>query len=275
MSQWNVRWGVAGVADSERFLTQRLENFFSFSILISIIVGLFFADDTALHFSSKQQLAYLIEKMFQILVFIEYISLVVCVKNRWYFIRSNWMMLLVIFLLVFGDTFHATLLIFPLKVVRIFMIFIAMMPSMRVVSRYYFFNNMAAIFFVSIIITVLFGLIVSFIDPAVHTPLDGIWWAAQTVTTVGYGDIGPISVLGRLIGIFLMIIAIAMFVSITSRLSAWLTHEVKRQRVVGQNLSISEADREKRAIASMDSLMDEIKRLNEKVDVLISKDQSS
>ena len=116
---------------------------------------------------------------------------------------------------------------------------------------------------------------VSFIDPSVQTPLDGIWWAVQTVTTVGYGDVVPSSSIGRLVGILLMIIAIAMFVSITSRLSAMLTREVKKQRIAGKKQHTGDVERDKRAVAHMELLIDELKALHKKVDALNSKDESS
>ena len=275
MERWHDKFGVAGVDVSESSLAHRLEKFFSFLILICIILGLFFADDTSIRFGLKDQIFLYIQNLFQALIFVEYISLLIVVKNRWHFFCTNWMMSLVLILLVFIDIFHLALLILPLKMIRLFMIFIFMTPSMRVVTRYYYFNNMTAIFFVSCIITVIFGLMVSFIDPSVQTPLDGIWWAVQTVTTVGYGDVVPSSSIGRLVGILLMIIAIAMFVSITSRLSAMLTREVKKQRIAGKKQHTGDVERDKRAVAHMELLIDELKALHKKVDALNSKDESS
>jgi voltage-gated potassium channel len=42
----------------------------------------------------------------------------------------------------------------------------------------------------------------------------GMWWALQTVTTVGYGDVTPEHVSGRIVGAFVMLYGIA-FLTIT------------------------------------------------------------
>ena len=44
---------------------------------------------------------------------------------------------------------------------------------------------------------------------------DGVWWAVVTVTTVGYGDIYPESVPGRLIAIVLMLAGIGFLAVLT------------------------------------------------------------
>lgn len=49
------------------------------------------------------------------------------------------------------------------------------------------------------------------INPKINSWLDTIWWAVATVTTVGYGDISPITTTGKIIGIFMMIIGTALF----------------------------------------------------------------
>src|SRR5213080_1163617 len=44
----------------------------------------------------------------------------------------------------------------------------------------------------------------------------GMWWALQTVTTVGYGDVTPKHVSGRLVGVIVMLEGISFLAIITA-----------------------------------------------------------
>ena len=49
---------------------------------------------------------------------------------------------------------------------------------------------------------------------------DGIWWAVVTVTTVGYGDLYPETVQGRLIGMALMFVGIGFLSLLTAAVAS-------------------------------------------------------
>lgn len=51
--------------------------------------------------------------------------------------------------------------------------------------------------------------------------MDGFWWAFVTTTTVGYGDISPASIFGRIIAIILMIVGIGLIGSLTSTITTY------------------------------------------------------
>ena len=52
--------------------------------------------------------------------------------------------------------------------------------------------------------------------------IDAFWWASATVTTVGYGDVVPVTEAGRLIGIALMFVGISIIGTFISALGAML-----------------------------------------------------
>ncbi len=43
------------------------------------------------------------------------------------------------------------------------------------------------------------------VNPGLRTPADGMWWALVTISTVGFGDITPVTLVGRIVGAVLMI----------------------------------------------------------------------
>jgi voltage-gated potassium channel len=45
----------------------------------------------------------------------------------------------------------------------------------------------------------------------IETPSDALWWGYVTITTVGYGDKYPVTLPGRIIGIFLLTAGVALF----------------------------------------------------------------
>ena len=54
---------------------------------------------------------------------------------------------------------------------------------------------------------------------------DAIWWALASVTTVGYGDLFPVTDEGRLIAAFLLIVGIGLFGALTALLAAWVMRD--------------------------------------------------
>ncbi len=66
----------------------------------------------------------------------------------------------------------------------------------------------------------LFGYLFYVSEPDVKNLGDGIWWALVTITTVGYGDITPVTTLGRVVASSLMLLGLGLIATITAIVSA-------------------------------------------------------
>lgn len=53
---------------------------------------------------------------------------------------------------------------------------------------------------------------------------DGLWWAATTVTTVGYGDTFPTTAAGRAVAVVLMLRGVGLFGLLAASLASFLVH---------------------------------------------------
>jgi voltage-gated potassium channel len=51
---------------------------------------------------------------------------------------------------------------------------------------------------------------------------DALWWSAATITTVGYGDIYPVTAAGRVIAVFTMLIGVSTLAVVTARIAQFL-----------------------------------------------------
>jgi voltage-gated potassium channel len=95
---------------------------------------------------------------------------------------------------------------------------------LRAVQRERRFTSGAALRFAALLTTVLVvlsGAIQSVVDDSdFHSTWDGIWWAAATVTTVGYGDIVPHTVAGRIVAIMLMFTGIGFLSVLTAAIAS-------------------------------------------------------
>ena len=81
---------------------------------------------------------------------------------------------------------------------------------------------------------------------------DAVWWAVTTVTTVGYGDLAPVTTMGRVVAVALMIGGITLVGTVTATLASWIV-----QRVAEEDTANEAATR-----AQIEELREEIRRLS-------------
>ena len=106
---------------------------------------------------------------------------------------------------------------------------------------------------VSVAMTVAAGIAVWLVDHEEFGSLnDGLWWALQTLTTVGYGDIVPENTTGRLIGAVLMLNGIALITVITAAVTAMLIEQVRRRAPASEERLLAKLEQIETRLADME-----------------------
>ena len=80
---------------------------------------------------------------------------------------------------------------------------------------------------------------------------DALWWSFTTVTTVGYGDLSPVTGWGRVVAVVLMIGGISLVGVVTATLASWIVQRVAEEDTANQAATT----------AQINELRDEIRRL--------------
>ncbi len=80
---------------------------------------------------------------------------------------------------------------------------------------------------------------------------DALWWSATTVTTVGYGDLYPVTGEGRIVAVGLMISGIALVGIVTASLASWLIERIAEVEEESQSATRHDVHRLQDEIASL------------------------
>ncbi|MBI4311190.1 MAG: potassium channel family protein [Chloroflexi bacterium] len=92
---------------------------------------------------------------------------------------------------------------------------------------------------------------------SIQTFPDALWWAVATVTTVGYGDMVPVTPGGRAVGVVLMLTGVAFYSGVTANLASFLT----RGNGGHAGQAHQQDDRLDRLLSEVQALREEVGRL--------------
>lgn len=259
-AHWPRWFGLAGVAPNEPAGVCRLGHAFEW---VLIPLALWLPVQWSLE-SSGQIEAHVAEILGWLVwgVFVtEAVVLGSLVEHKLRYFRSNWLNLLII---VFGVPIFwagspwATLT----RAARLLMMVSLLANAAHVVQRMLAMNRLGPILGAIVIVTSLGGLIIGYFDPAFSRPLDGIWWAWVTVTTVGYGDLVPQTPAARVFAIALMILGVCMIALLSASLVSYFQADEEREasrvrRLIWSKLQQMESEAEERAHHS-DALLERL-----------------
>jgi hypothetical protein len=125
-------------------------------------------------------------------------------------------------------------------------------PSVRIAA--------SVIVTATLVITVVGGVLMYLLDNGEYPNVwVGMWWALQTVTTIGYGDVTPKEPAGRIIAAFVMLEGVALLtVTIAVITSTFITRAARERE---DALAAGDDQGEARIEAKLDGLATRLERL--------------
>lgn len=82
-------------------------------------------------------------------------------------------------------------------------------------------ENLHRLFLLVVVLVIISSLLIILLEPGLSLP-DAIWWSIVTMTTVGYGDIAPVTFGGRVIAFVLMFFGIGVLAALTASIASVL-----------------------------------------------------
>lgn len=213
--------GVAGVAEHENETARRWAGRLEIPVALATLWLPFawYADAKGLISDQSLQI---LDLMVWGIFLLEALVLSALVRNRRLFWKQNWLNMLIVFgglPLLFMQQASALAFLRVLRLVLLVVVLIRMARrSLRMMAR----HALSATLIVAVFLVGSIGTLVASIDPNFKSIWDGLWWAVVTVSTVGYGDITPVSAEGRLLGVILIVFGVVVFSMVTANVAAFL-----------------------------------------------------
>jgi len=192
---------------------------------------------------------------------VETVLMTTLVWDKKRYLKGNWMNLVII-VAGFPLLWQTSPLAIGLRSLRLIVLYGVFVRLTRLSKKALQKNRLGSTLLVALIVIFLSGIAITMIDPAIHSPEEGIWWAWVTVTTVGYGDFVPVSTAGRIFGGFLILLGVGLFALLTANFSAALIgHEVTG---VGKGVEKVEVE-ESTILDQLDRIEQRLTKIEEKL----------
>ncbi|WP_255249826.1 potassium channel family protein [Bacillus sp. FJAT-45066] len=90
-------------------------------------------------------------------------------------------------------------------------------------------NSLDKVLIILVLVIFTTSIPIRYLEPSITTYTDAVWWAIVTATTVGYGDISPETIVGRLIAVFLMVFGIGLLGLVTSSVATYFLKNTEKE----------------------------------------------
>jgi voltage-gated potassium channel len=187
------------------------ELVFAALAVVFVIVG--FVDETPLAFG--------IELALTVAFVAEFTTRLAASHDRRAYLRGHWIDLLALI-----PTVRAVRILRLLRLLRLIRAFAGIARALTTLDRMANHRGLVWLFAAWSAVMILCSLALyaaeNGVNEAVESPLDALWWGISTMTTVGYGDVTPVTPEGRLAATILMVLGIGLFSAVTATVTSFL-----------------------------------------------------
>jgi len=156
---------------------------------------------------------------------VDYIVRFARAENKWHYVKKHPLELVA--LIPFDSLLRAARLVRIFKVLQLFGISSRYLKPFYEVLRT---NGLDTAFKFGVAMLFLIPIPIAIVEPAIETYAEALWWGLITITTVGYGDIAPVTVLGRLMAAVLLMVGIGIVGIFTSAVTNYFSNKPKDSR---------------------------------------------
>lgn len=141
-------------------------------------------------------------------------------ENKWEYFKKHPLELIAIIPL--DAIFRAARVVRLLRIVRLIGIGSRyMIPTYKLLKT----NGLDKVLIVALILLFVIPIPIVYLEPSIDSFTDALWWAVVTTTTVGYGDIAPVTPIGRILAVILMIVGIGIIGTLTSAITSFFSNK--------------------------------------------------
>ncbi|SEA52762.1 voltage-gated potassium channel [Thalassobacillus cyri] len=171
---------------------------------------------------SRDPIILLLDQIVWVIFFLDVLIRLIFTKKRWKYIKEH--PFDIIAAIPLDNIFQVA------RVARLFRLLRAVAVSKKFFPTFFNIlrtNGLDRLLGATLVLLFISTILIKQFEPSIHTYADGLWWSLVTTTTVGYGDISPVSPVGRIIAVILMIIGIGLIVMITGSITTFFVKNNK------------------------------------------------